>query len=147
MNPVAVHAVGRELTGLGHTPRLVPPQYVKPYVKRGKNIATTPRRVCDDAGRPGMHFVPVKSITQQAQGMVLKVREIPIGQRTALGNTVRGHAAEFGIAVGKGLARSHRCYLLLNKRPPSRRKPKRCSLFLVSKSKNSVPGSKKSMPN
>ena len=51
-----------------------------------------------------MHFVPVKSVTQQAQGMVLKVRETLIGQRTALGNIVRGHAAEFAIVTGKGIS-------------------------------------------
>jgi transposase len=58
--------------------------------------------ICEAAGGPGMHFVPVKSVTQQAQGIVLKVRETLIGQRTALINTVRGHAAEFGIIAGKG---------------------------------------------
>jgi transposase len=74
----------------------------KPYVKRGKNDRDDAEAICEAAGRPGMHFVPVKSVTQQAQGMVLKVRETLIGQRTALINTVRGHAAEFGIIAGKG---------------------------------------------
>src|SRR6202046_857946 len=96
------HHWARELTALGHTPRLIPPQYVKPYVKRGKNDRNDAEAICEAAGRPGMHFVPVKSVTQQAQGMVLKVRETLIGQRTALINTVRGHAAEFGIIAGKG---------------------------------------------
>ena len=82
--------------------RLIPPQYVKPYVKRGKNDRNDAAAICEAAGRPGMHFVPVKSVTQQAQGMVLKVRETLVGQRTALINTVRGHAAEFGIIAGKG---------------------------------------------
>jgi transposase len=97
------HHWARELTALGHTPRLVPPQYVKPYVKRGKNDRNDAEAICEAAGRPGMHFVPVKSLTQQAQGMVLKVRDTLIGHRTALGNTIRGHAAEFGIVVGKGI--------------------------------------------
>ena len=96
------HHWGRELTALGHTPRLVPPQYVKPYVKRGKNDRNDAEAICEASGRPGMHFVPVKTVTQQAQGMILKVRETLIGQRTALSNTIRGHAAEFGIVVGKG---------------------------------------------
>src|ERR1700686_4205556 len=96
------HHWGREVTALGHMERLVPPQYVKPYVKRGKNDRNDAEAICEAAGRPGMHFVPVKSVTQQAQGMVLKVRETLIGQRTALINTVRGHAAEFGIIAGKG---------------------------------------------
>jgi transposase len=93
------HHWGREVTVLGHMVRLVPPQ---PYVKRGKNDRNDAEAICEAAGRPGMHFVPVKSVTQQAQGMVLKVRETLIGQRTALINTVRGHAAEFGIIAGKG---------------------------------------------
>jgi len=96
------HYWARELTALGHTVRLIPPQYVKPYVKRGKNDRNDAEAICEAAGRPGMHFVPAKSVTQQAQGMVLKVRETLIGQRTALINTVRGHAAEFGIIAGKG---------------------------------------------
>jgi transposase len=96
------HYWARELTALGHTVRLIPPQYVKPYVKRGKNDRNDAEAICEAAGRPGMHCVPVKSVTQQAQGMVLKVRETLIGQRVALINTVRGHAAEFGIVAGKG---------------------------------------------
>ena len=96
------HYWARELAALGHTVRLIPPQYVKPYVKRGKNDRNDAEAICEAASRPGMQFVPVKSVTQQAQGMVLKVRETLIGQRVALINTVRGHAAEFGIITGKG---------------------------------------------
>src|SRR3954464_2317097 len=96
------HHWARELIALGHEVNLVPPQYVKPYVKRSKSDRNDAEAICEAAGRPGMHFVPVKSVTQQAQGMVLKVRETLIGQRTALINTVRGHAAEFGIIAGKG---------------------------------------------
>jgi transposase len=98
------HHWARELTALGHSVRLVPPQYVKPFVKRSKNNRNDAEAICEAAGRPGMHFVPAKSVTQQAQGMVLKVRETLIGQRTALSNTIRGHAAEFGIVAGKGPA-------------------------------------------
>jgi transposase len=96
------HYGAHELIALGHTVRLIPPQYVKPYVKRGKNDRNDAEAICEAAGRPGMHFVPAKSVTQQAQGMVLKVRETLVGQRTALINTVRGHAAEFGVIAGKG---------------------------------------------
>jgi len=96
------HYWARELTALGHTVRLIPPQYVKPYVKRGKNDRNDAEAICEAAGRPGMHFVPVKSVTRQARGMVLKMRDALIGQRTALINTVRGHAAEFGLVAGKG---------------------------------------------
>jgi transposase len=96
------HHWARELTAVGHTVRLIPPQYVKPFVKRGKNDRNDAEAICEAAGRPGMHFVPVKSVTQQAQSMVLKVRETLIGQRVALINTVRGHAAEFGIIAAQG---------------------------------------------
>jgi len=97
------HHWARELIALGHEVRLIPPQYVKPYVKRGKNDRNDAEAICEAAGRPGMHFVPVKSVTQQAQGMVLKVRETLVGQRTLLANTLRGHAAEFGVIAAKGL--------------------------------------------
>src|SRR5271170_3582059 len=97
------HHWARELITLGHEVQLIPPQYVKPYVKRGKNDRNDAEAICEAAGRPGMHFVPVKSVTQQAQGMVLKVRETLVGQRTLLVNTLRGHAAEFGLIAAKGL--------------------------------------------
>jgi len=96
------HYWARELKELGHTVLLVPPQYVKPYVKRGKNDRNDAEAICEAAGRPGMHFVPVKTIDQQAQGMIVKIRETFAGQRTALINTARGHATEFGIVAAKG---------------------------------------------
>ena len=99
------HHWARELTALGHEIRLIPPQYVKPYVKRAKNDRNDAEAICEAAGRPGVHFVPVKSVTQQAQGMVLKVRESLVGQRTLLVNTLRGHAAEFGVIAGKGFSK------------------------------------------
>lgn len=97
------HHWARELAALGHEVRLIPPQYVKPYVKRGKNDRNDAEAICEAAGRPGMHFVPVKSVSQQAQGMVLKVRGTLVGQRTQLANALRGHAAEFGVIARKGL--------------------------------------------
>jgi transposase len=97
------HYWARELTALGHAVLLIPPQYVKPYVKRGKNDRNDAAAICEAAGRPGMHFVPAKSLSQQAQGMVLKVRDTLIGQRTLLVNTLRGHASEFGVVAGKGV--------------------------------------------
>jgi transposase len=97
------HYWARELTALGHSVRLIPPQYVKPFVKRGKNDRNDAEAICEAAGRPGMHFVPVKSADQQAQGMVLKMRDTLVGQRTALVNTLRGHAGEFGVIAAKGI--------------------------------------------
>lgn len=96
------HHWARELTALGHKVHLIPPQYVTPYVKGGKNDRNDAAAVCEAGGRPGMHFVPVKSVDQQAQAMVLKVRGTVVDQRTQLCNTVRGHAAEFGVVAGKG---------------------------------------------
>lgn len=96
------HHWARILAALGHTVRLIPPQYVKPYVKRGKNDRNDAEAICEAAGRPGMRFVPVKSIPQQADGLILKVRETLVGQRTQLVNTLRGHAAEFGVIAAKG---------------------------------------------
>ena len=97
------HHWARELTAFGHQVRLIPPQYVKPYVKRSKNDRNDAAAICEAAGRPDMHFVPMKSVTQQAQGMILKVRETFVGQRAQLANTLRGHAAEFGVIAGKGI--------------------------------------------
>jgi transposase len=101
----SAHYWARELIMLGHRVRLIPPQYVKPYVKRGKNDRNDAEAICEVAGRSGMQFVPVKSVTQQAQGMVLKVRESLVAQRTRLVNTLRGHAAEFGLIAEKGIGR------------------------------------------
>jgi transposase len=97
------HHWARLLAAHGHTVRLIPPQYVKPFVKRGKNDRNDAEAICEAAGRPGMRFVPVKSTARQAEGMVLKVRETLICQRTQLVNALRGHAAEFGLIAAKGI--------------------------------------------
>jgi transposase len=131
------HYWARELTALGHTVRLIPPQYVKPYVKRGKNDRNDAEAICEAAGRPGMQFVPVKSVTQQAQSMVLKVRETLIGRRVALINTVRGHAAEFGIITGKGTRKI--IPLLSAIEQDAAIPPERCSSFWVNRSTISTP--------
>jgi len=98
------HHWARLLAAFGHTMRLIPPQYVKPFVKRGKNDRNDAEAICEAAGRPGIRFVPVKSTTRQAEGMVLKVRETLICQRTQLVNALRGHAAEFGLIAAKGIS-------------------------------------------
>lgn len=96
------HHWARKLAALGHEVRLIPPQYVKPYVKRGKNDRNDAEAICEAAGRPGMRFVLAKTEDQQAHGMVLKVRATLVEQRTQLINALRGHAAEFGMIAAKG---------------------------------------------
>ena len=98
------HHWGRFLSTLGHTVKLIPPQYVKPFVKRGKNDRNDAEAINEAASRPAMRFVPVKSAAQQAGTMILKTRELLVRQRTQLINAVRGHAGEFGVIAAKGTA-------------------------------------------
>ena len=101
----ASHHWARVLRGLGHEAVLLPPQYVKPYVKRGKNDQIDAAAICEAMSRPGMRFVPIKTAERQAALMVLRVRDLLIKQRTMLCNAIRGHAAEFGVVAAKGPAR------------------------------------------
>jgi transposase len=101
----ASHYWARVLRGLGHEVVLMPPQYIRPYVKRGKNDAVDAAAICEAMSRPGMRFVPVKSAEQQADLMVLRVRDLLVKQRTMLINAIRGHAAEFGVTAAKGPVR------------------------------------------
>ena len=96
------HHWGRVLGGLGHRVRLIPPQYAKPFVKRGKNDHIDAEAICEGALRPGMTFVPVKSAETQANAMVLSVRELLVKQQTQAINALRGHANEFGAVAAKG---------------------------------------------
>jgi transposase len=98
------HHWGRQLTALGHSVQLIPPQYVKPFVKRGKNDRNDAEAICEAAGRPGMSTVAVKSADDQAEAMVLSLRELLVRQRTQTINALRGHAAEFGVIAAKGPA-------------------------------------------
>lgn len=98
------HHWGRMLGRLGHRVRLLPAQYVRPFVKRAKNDRTDAAAIGEAASRPSMACVPVKSAEQQADAMILKHRELLLGQRTAAINALRGHAAEFGVIAAKGVA-------------------------------------------
>ena len=101
------HHWGRALAALGHRVRLLPPQYVKPFVKRGKNDRNDAEAISIAAAQPSIASVPVKSAEQQAAAMLLSVRELLVRQRTQLVNAMRGHAAEMGIVAPlgeKGLA-------------------------------------------
>jgi transposase len=101
----AAHYWARILRGLGHEVRLIPPQYVKPYVKRDKNDSRDAEGICEALGRPTMRFVAVKS--EQAQGdlMLQTARSLLVKQQTQLANAIRGHAAEFGLTSAKGLGK------------------------------------------
>ena len=99
----ASHHWARLLTGLGHEVKLIAPQLVKPYVKRGKNDAADAEALCEAMGRPTMRFVPVKSADQQAALMLVGMRERAVAARTQLANTIRGYAAEFGLTAAKGM--------------------------------------------
>ncbi len=92
----------RELSALGHEVRLMPPAYVKPYVRRQKNDAADAAAICEAVTRPSMRFVPVRTVENQAVLMHHKTREILVAQRTQILNALRGHLAEIGIIAGKG---------------------------------------------
>jgi transposase len=85
--------------------KLIPPQYVKPFVKRGKNDRNDAEAISEAAARPSMRSVAVKTVDQQAQGIILKHREMLVSQRTQAINALRGHAMEFGVVVAKGAGR------------------------------------------
>jgi transposase len=99
------HHWARRLTAMGHRVRLLPPQYVKAYVKRNKTDRADAEAICEAAGRPSMRFVPVKSAERQGELMVLRTRELLVRQRTQAVNALRGHATEFGVVVPLGVSR------------------------------------------
>jgi transposase len=89
----------REIARLGHDVRLMPPQFVRPYVKTNKNDAADAEACCEAVQRPGMRFVPVKSLEQQAALALHRVRDHLVRQRTGTINALRGHLAEYGIVA------------------------------------------------
>ena len=91
------HYWARELGTLGHTVRLIPPAYVKPFVKRQKNDAADAEAICEAVSRPSMRFVPAKSAEQQGVLVLHRTRDLLIRQRTMLANALRAHMAEFGV--------------------------------------------------
>src|SRR5215813_9212683 len=99
------HEWGRAISGLGHDVRLVPPIYVKPFVRRQKNDAADAEAIAEAASRPTMRFVVVKTEEQQARSMIFRTRDLLVRQRTQLVNALRGHLAEHGIVAAHGLAK------------------------------------------
>ena len=98
----SAHHWSRRLQAFGHTVRLMPPSYVKAYLKRGKNDANDAAAICEAVTRPSMRFVPTKSEQQQAGLMLHRSRQLLVCQRTMLSNAIRGHIAELGIISAKG---------------------------------------------
>ena len=99
----SAHYWAREIAKLGHTVKLMPPKYVKAYVKRGKTDAGDAAAICEAVTRPSMTFVPVKSVEQQGLAMLHGARQLLISQRTASVNALRGHVSELGIVAAKGM--------------------------------------------
>jgi transposase len=100
----SAHYWGRALAALGHEVRLMPPAYVKPYVRRNKNDARDAEACCEAVGRPTMRFVPIKSVEQQCQRALHRVRDLLVRQRTQLGNALRGQLYEMGLIGATGSA-------------------------------------------
>jgi transposase len=96
------HHWSRELQALGHTVRLMPPAYVKPYLKRQKNDAADAEAICEAVLRPSMRFVETKTAEQQGCLMLHRTRHLFIRQQTAVINAIRAHLAEFGIVAPVG---------------------------------------------
>ena len=104
----SAHYWAREIGALGHEVRLIPPAYVKPFVKRQKNDMADAEAICEAAQRPTMRFVPVKGEQQQASGVVFRARDLLVRQRTQIINALRGHMAEYGYVAAKGVGHVQR---------------------------------------
>jgi transposase len=100
------HFWARELAKFGHEVRLMPPSYVKAYLRRQKNDAADAEAICEAVTRPTMRFVAVKSVERQSVLVLHKTRELLVRQRTMLINAIRGHCAEFGIIAPQGARRT-----------------------------------------
>lgn len=111
------HHWGRQLSAMGHRVKLIPPQYVKPFIKRNKNDRHDAEAIGEAASRPSMPTVAVKTVDEQAATMIAKHRELLVGQRTAAINALRGHAAEFGVIAAKGTAKIEALLVVLTSEP------------------------------
>lgn len=108
------HDWGRRIGDLGHEVMLIPPAYVKPFVKRQKNDAADAQAIAEAAARPTMSTVAVKSAEQQARAMLFRTRDLLVRQRTQLINALRGHLAEYGIVAPRAKANLHRLERVLS---------------------------------
>lgn len=98
------HYWARTLIAIGHDVRIIPPSYVKGYVKRGKSDALDAEAICEAVQRPTMRFVPVKTVKQQSILMAHRTRALIVRQRTMAANALRAHPAEFGLVANPGVA-------------------------------------------
>lgn len=94
----------RKFTELGHTVRIIAPQFVKPYVKSNKNDAADAEAICEAAQRPNMRFVPTKSVEQQDIQSIHRIRSQAVARRTAQANQIRGLLMEYGVIIPKGIS-------------------------------------------
>ena len=107
------HFWARTIAELGHEVRLMPPAYVKPYVRRQKNDLADAAAICEAVTRPSMRFVPIKSEAQQAMLLIHRARDLLVRQRTSLINALRAHLAEFGVVMPKGAQHGRRLVTML----------------------------------
>lgn len=117
------HDWGRKLQGMGHDVRLMPPSYVKPYVKRGKTDAADAAAICEAVTRPSMRFVAVKTEECSSALVLHRTRDFLVRQRTQISNAIRAHMAEFGIVTAKGAQNVDRLMEQMDRLPQATRTP------------------------
>jgi transposase len=113
------HHWAREIEKLGHTVLLIPPIYVKPFVKRHKNDAADAAAICEAMCRPDIRWVPIRTVENQADLMTHRVRETLISQRTEVLNAIRGHLAEIGVITAQGPQHARKLAALIENEDPN----------------------------
>ncbi len=111
------HYWARKLQGLGHTVKLMAPQFVKPYVKSNKNDMADAEAICEAVNRPTMRFVPIKNVEQQSVLALHRVRQSFVKARTAQANQIRGLLSEYGIVVLQGIGHAPAAYRISSNTP------------------------------